>query len=56
MKRTIAFILIAISLFATGFFFGRYNAIHSAMLYDITDTTYDIDFGGSIHTYERGEN
>lgn len=52
MKRTIALILIAISF---GFFFGRYNAIHSAMLYDITDTTYDIDFGGSIHTYERGE-
>ena len=54
MKRILTFILIAIGIFTIGFFSGRHNTIINAKLHSITDTTYTIDFNGSIHSYIGG--
>ena len=53
MKRIIALILVAISIFAIGFFYGRHYTIIGAKLNNINtdESTYTIDFNGSIHSY-----
>lgn len=53
MKRIIALILVAISIFAIGFFYGRHYTIIGAKLNSINtdEGTYTIDFNGSIHYY-----
>lgn len=55
MKKTIITLaLIALALVG-GYTIGRQHTIHQADLCDITETEYFIDFGGEVHTYERGE-
>lgn len=53
MKRIIALVIVAISIFAIGFFSGRHYTIIGAKLNSINtdESTYTIDFNGSIHYY-----
>ena len=56
MKRIIAIILIAISIFTIGFFSCRHYTIIGAKLNSINtdEDTYTIEFNGSIHYYTGG--
>lgn len=53
MKRIITLVIVAISIFAIGFFSGRHYTIIGAKLNSINtdESTYTIDFNGSIHYY-----
>lgn len=51
MKKLLTLILI-LTAFVGGYFFGQHHAITHASLHSISETGYQLNFNGQIHDYE----
>lgn len=50
MKKLLALLLI-LTAFVCGYFFGQHHAITNASIHSITETGYQLNFNGQIHDY-----